>query len=168
MCSPPPRRAAARRWNSRRPTNQAIFMLLLFTTLVSYGRADPRRSISELGPTILGVAQHLRGGITIYGTLRQFVSESSSEQSSRARMKQEGFDPRRAFRQRTHIWSSNCQMMNSWRLENWGRELEHCFGLIQGTQLTYDPAKGEKGTQQCTTTYHDVYEARTRKRAKAL
>ena len=164
--SSPPRRAAARRWDSRRPTLQITYVMLLFATLVSYGSADPRRSIADLGPTILGPAQNRRGGITIYGTIRQLKTESTCEQSSQSRLRQEGFDSRLACRKRTHVWSYNCQMMNSWRLEHWGRELEHCFGLIQGTQLTYDPAKGERGLQQCTTTYHDVYESRTRRRGK--
>ena len=141
-------------------------MFILLATLCSYGRANPRRSIQELGVTILDTGRPARGGITIYGTIRQYPSELANEHSSQTRLKQEGFDPRMAFRRRTHVWSYNCQMMNAWRLENWGRELDGCFVLVQGTQQTYDPSKGERGLQHRNTRYHDVYEARVRKKGK--
>ena len=83
--------------------------------------ADPRRSIEELGVTILGPGRAARGGITIYGTIRQYASELAIEQTSQTLLKQDDFNPRVAFCRRTHVWNYNCQMMNAWRLEYWGR-----------------------------------------------
>ena len=165
-CCPPPGRQAAWRWNPRGPTPRLTLVFLLLATLCSYGCADPRQSIAELGITTLGQGRSSRGGITIYGTIRQYVSYPIDEEVSQTLLRQDGFNPSNAFRKRTYAWSYNCQMMNAWRLEHWGKELDKCFGLFQGTQRTYDPVKGEKGLQQTSTPYHDVYESRVRKRGK--
>ena len=65
------------------------------------------------------------------------------------------------------FWTYNCQMMNWTRANEWSAELRGAFVMMQGTQATYDVAKGERALQQRTTEYHDVWEFKRKKRKGA-
>ena len=58
-------------------------------------------------------------------------------------------------------------MMNGTRLHEWSEELRGAFVMMQGTQATYDAAKGERSLQQRSTEHHDVWDFKRQKRKGA-
>ena len=94
------------------------------------------------------------------------AEEWHSYQRSLHNLQKEGYNPGKAFREDTVIWSYNCQMANHTRIREWSAELKHQMILLQGTQQTYDPTLGEKTLTRWQTDYHDVIEARVQKKAR--
>ena len=79
-------------------------------------------------------------------------------------MSREGYNPGKAFREDTVIWSHNCQMANDTRLRDWSYEYKNAMVLMQGTQRVYDPTLGEKHCAHWQTDFHDIVEARVPKK----
>ena len=79
----------------------------------------------------------------------------------------ESYHPVRGLRRQTMFWSYNCQMMNSTRAIEWSDELKGTFVCMQGTQATFDIAKGERSLQLWRTEHHDIWESKQPKRKGA-
>ena len=77
-----------------------------------------------------------------------------------------GIDPRKALRDRTRVWSWNCQMASDERLKWWAPCFRDTFVLLQGTQRTYNLDRGERAIQKWTLDYHDVLEFKVARKAR--
>ena len=158
--------AGRRRTRASKKPMALVVILAWFMTFISYGTADDRRHYTELHEPIIGHTENRRGGVKALAMRRLSAAERATEEASEQRMVREGYNPTRGLHRWTHVWSYNCQMANEGRLKEWGHEFKDCFALLQGTQRTYEPCKGERSIQKWNTDTHDIIEHRARKRGK--
>ena len=106
----------------------------------------------------MGEEQELRGGLRYTPMVRS--KEGKDEGTT-------GYGPGGGLHRGTMFWIYNCQMMNNTRAREWSEELRGAIVMMQGTQATYEPTKGERSLQQWATAYHDVWEYKKQKRRGA-
>ena len=128
----------------------AVYLTILLT-FATLSAADDRMPYYALADLTVGALRRHGGGATSYNLTRQIhdkiwmdAEESRSYHTSQTALAREGYNPGRAFREDTVVWSYNCQMANPTRIREWSREFQHHMVLMQGTQRTYDQTIGEK------------------------
>ena len=60
------------------------------------------------------------------------------------------------------IWTYNCQRMSNAHKKDWDLMLgkQNHIWLMQGTQETYSPSRGEKPLQRSSTAHYDIWESK--------
>ena len=105
-------------------------------------KADERARYFTLSAMEVGGERRHGGGALSYTLQRKYdryvnmdIEEEAGEKAAVERTLREGYDPGRAFREDTVIWSWNCQMANPTRLRTWHHESKTRWCLCIGQNL---------------------------------